>query len=126
MTITLNTPTSFVTLYTHRTMPAYSDYSLQLISKYSGKNILEDATVTYIEHTNHDDGGWAEVQYIIQDLKANADYSGYYTCKIGGIGAGSGNFLTIEENLCKVKCNVTADEVFVSDNEDNEQIIFYR
>ncbi len=122
MTIDLQALTK---IYIHRTLPTADDYSFKLISKYSSKDITEDFEVVYLSQT--EGNGWAEVQFGVIGLDANKDYNGYYTLKVGYISPPPGSdFILLEENLVKVKYNVTADKVFTSDNEDNEQIIFYR
>ena len=110
-------------IYIHRSLPTADDYSFKLISKYSGKDITEDFELLYLTHTNHDN--WAEIQFAIIGLDVSKDYNGYYTLEVGYI-SGVGSFVKLEENLVKVKYTVAADKVFTSDNEDNEQIIFYR
>ena len=121
MTVDLATLTK---LYIHRSLPTYPGYTFKLTSKYSNKVTTDDFSITYITSTNYGTR-WAELSFAVTGFEANANYSGYYTLDVIGITAG-GNEVVIESNLVKVKYTTTADTVFVGDNEDNEQTIYYR
>ena len=110
-------------IYVHRTMPTADDYTFKLVSQYSQKDITEDFNVLYISNTNHNN--WSELTFGVFDIDPNSDYNGYYELNVGYI-SGGGNFVSIEKNLVKVKYNITPNVNYVSDNEDNEQYVYYR
>lgn len=110
-------------IYVHRTLPTADDYSFKLVSQYSQKDITEDFNIIYIEHNNHNN--WSEISFAVLDLDPNSDYNGYYELNVGYITAG-GSFVSLEKNLVKVVYNISENVVYQSDNENNEQYVYYR
>lgn len=113
---------ALTTIYVNRTMPEYDDYSFSLVSQYSNKDITEDFTISFVDKNNY--GDWSRVRFVVQSLDENSDYNGYYTLKVLGI---TNSLKTpIETTLCKVKYVKDENIEYVSDNENNEQYVYYR
>lgn len=110
-------------IYLHRNIPNADDYSFKLISKYSNEDITTQFNITYITQTEHNN--WSEILFAVYNLDPNKDYNGYYELQVGYLNP-LGAFVMIESNLVKVKYQTTSNTFYQSDNENNEQFVYYR
>jgi len=114
-------------VYFNGILPSYPTYLMRLVAIYSNKEILND-TFGSIELTNlYEAEDWFSFNYLtnISSLQ-RVELNEYYTCKL--IGLDRGVETLIQENLCKVLNNFNTDDSntnYISDNEDNEQYIYF-
>ena len=121
------------TLYFYGTLPSYAVYVITLTGRYSNDTLLFNTAQPRdkLIVTNPQQNGTAyytlDWDISLTDI-TNKDVGGYYIFKLlGGATAETAKNL-IEQALCKVVVSdAITDTVFTStDNENNEQVIYFR
>lgn len=114
-------------VYFNGVLPTYSSYRLKLVSRYSNKGLLNSDT-TFINLTLHLVGDdWFSFGFNDPLTKYQGEMNDYYDCILYGIDELDREY-EIQKVLCKVLNNFVTDNPnveYVSDNEDNEQYIYY-
>ena len=129
MTLNFANTSGIIDLY--GTIATTNTYWFKLKSRYSNKYLLLPEKQYHLlgTKTEHLTGGtsWYSFLYDISDVtNRNEDIGGYYDFEIWG-----GNTIETSTKLVSVLCklineNSITETAYVSDNENNEQIVYYR
>lgn len=114
-------------VYFNGTLPDYGSYRLKLVSRYSNKGLLNSDTVFLNLRLEDEETDWFSFSIDDPLTKYQGEMDTYYDCILIGIDAVDRQF-EIQKVLCKVLNNFNTDHPdvnYVSDNEDNEQFIYY-
>lgn len=125
----INLQNNPVTLYLQGLLPQYLSYRVKLTSRYNNQGILNDTSISGWAYAVSRGPRWYSVTITFDNLDLlDFDLEGYYDYKIEGSNDGS-TWVNLETRLCKVinRWNETIlDPVYTSDNENNEQYVYYR
>ena len=125
----------FGDLYIDNQMPTYVFYRMRLISLYNNKGLdnqaIGDIPLTWVDSTDR----WTKFRWSIigtpnEDI-TDEDIAGYYRLIIEGTDDKTGDWTQFSEYPTKVRTQwdenpVYKDTQYDSDNEDNEQYVYYR
>jgi hypothetical protein len=114
-------------VYFNGTLPVYSSYKLKLVSRYSNKGLLNSDTAFIPLTLDTQETDWFAFGFNDPLTKYQGEMDDYYDCILTGVDALDREF-EIQKVLCKVLNNFNTDHPdvnYVSDNEDNEQFIYY-
>jgi hypothetical protein len=122
------------TLHFYGVLPTYTVYVMTLTGRYSNDDLVFDENLTprtRLIVTNPQQYGTSYYTLdwdISEGQIPGKDVGGYYIFKLLGGATGATASNLIEQSLCKVVVNdAITDDVFVSpDNENNEQVIYFR
>lgn len=114
-------------VYFNGTLPDYSSYRLKLVSRYSHKGLLNTNTVFISLTLEEEESDWFAFGFNDPLTQYQGEMDDYYDCILIGVDAVDRQF-EIQKVLCKVLNNFNTDNPnveYISDNEDNEQFIYY-
>ena len=113
-------------VYFNGIKPKHSNIRLRLVSNYSNKGILNDEFGNILLDNLYEGEGWFSYEYLtdITPLQ-NKELNEYYDCileqSLNGI-----TWIEVQKVLCKVLNNFDdTNVVYNSNNEDNEQYIYF-
>lgn len=116
-------------VYFNGNLPQYTQYRMRLVSKFSNEALLND-TIPSIGLTLSGSGtNWYSFKYTgnLTTAMKEDEIEGYYDCILEGYTALTG-WTEIQKVLCKLKNNFNKenpDVKYASDNENNEQFIYF-
>lgn len=115
-------------VYFNGIKPKYSNVRLRLVSNYSNKEILNDTFGNIELDTLYEGEGWFSYKYStdITPLQ-NVELNEYYTCILEESQLGT-TWKQLQKVLCRVLNNFdkeNPDVVYNSNNENNEQYIYF-
>lgn len=122
-------------LYIDNEMPTYTFYRMRLISLYNNKGIdnqnLGEIPLTRIGGTDRWTGFTWTVIGTPYETMIEEDISGYYRLITEGTNNKTAGWTQFSEYICKVKTKwnqapIYKDTEYNSDNEENEQYVYYR
>lgn len=108
-------------------LPAYSVYKVDFVSKYSNKSIFTFGSKLAVRIiTQGKNWSWFQSITPIGNIETN-ELDVYFDCILYGYDSEDREY-EISKTLCKVNndhLQENPDNTYISDNEDNEQFIYY-
>lgn len=125
----INLQNNPVTLYLQGFLPQYLSYRVKLTSKYNNEGILNNTSISGWAYAVSRNARFYSIGITFDNVDLqNLDLEGYYEYLIEGSSNGT-TWVPLERRLCKVinRWNETVvDPVYTSNNEDNQQYVYYR